>query len=216
MRKRVWNRFFTTNPWLKLASLLLAVVLWFFVVSQGNSAIVMEIPIGFRNLPSHLEVLNGPKSVSIGIKGQERLLKKLRQGDVHVAIDLSEVKKGNMFFPLSFENVTLPNTLTVTDISPQTIKLNLEEKVTKTVPVRIIIVGTPAQGFKVSRMDVIPKMIEIRGTESVIGKVYSVQTEPIDITGISSNLSYRAYLDVNNIKISVQRVDVRIKVTEAQ
>ncbi|TNF52187.1 hypothetical protein EP227_07735, partial [bacterium] len=194
MRKSVWNKFFTTNPWLKLASLLLAVVLWFFVVSQGNSVIVMEIPIGFRNLPSHLEVLNGPKSVSIGIKGQERLLKKLRQGDVSISIDLSEGTKGRRFFPLSSENVTLPNTLTVTDISPLTIKLNLEEKVTKTVPVRIIVVGTPAQGYKVSRMDVIPKMIEIGGTESVIGKVYSVQTEPIDITGISSNLSYRAYL----------------------
>jgi YbbR domain-containing protein len=216
MRKRAWKKFITTNPWLKLLSLLLAIVLWFFVVSQGSSVIVMEIPIGFRNLPSHLEVLNGPKSVSIWINGQERLLKELRQGDVNVAIDLSGVKKGNIFFPLSSEDVTLPKTLTVTDISPQTIKLNLEEKVTKTVPVRAIIVGTPARGFTVSRMDVIPKMIEIRGTESVIEKVYSVQTEPIDITGISGNLSYRAYLDVNNIKVSVQRVDIRITITEVQ
>jgi YbbR domain-containing protein len=216
MRKRAWKKFITTNPWLKLLSLLLAIVLWFFVVSQGSSVIVMEIPIGFRNLPSHLEVLNGPKSVSIWINGQERLLKELRQGDVNVAIDLSGVKKGNIFFPLSSEDVTLPKTLTVTDISPQTIKLNLEEKVTKTVPVRAIIVGTPARGFTVSRMDVIPKMIEIRGTESVIEKVYSVQTEPIDITGISGNLSYRAYLDVNNIKVSVQRVDIRITITGVQ
>jgi hypothetical protein len=216
MRKSRLSTFITVNPVLKLTSIILAVVLWFFVVSQGNSIIVMDVPIGFKNIPLQLEVLDGPKSVSVSIKGQERLLKKLRQGDVGAVIDLSDVKKGNMFFPLNADNFTLPNTLTVTDISPQTIKLRLEEKITKNVPVRTIIVGSPARGFTVNKVEVIPKMIEIKSTESIIEKTYSVKTEPIDITGITGSLNYNAFLDVDKIKVSVPKVQVNITVTEVQ
>jgi YbbR domain-containing protein len=214
MRKSGLHKFITKNPWLKVASLLLATALWFFVVSQGHSLIEVDVPIGFKNIPSHLEILNGPKKASITVKGQERLLKKLRQEDIRISIDLSGVEKGNRFFPLSADNVTLPNTLSMTDISPQTVKLRLEERVTKRVPVRTIIVGSPAQGFAIKKVEVTPGMIEIKGTESEIAKIYSVKTEPINITGITGNLKSRAFLDVNDIKVNVPEVAVKIILTE--
>lgn len=212
--KSRFNKFFTTNPGLKLASLVLAAVLWFFVVSQGRSVIVMDVPIRLRNIPANLEAVDVPKTINISIEGQERLLKKLRQEDIDVIIDLSYVKKGITFFPLNKDNIALPNLLTVTDISPQAIKLLIEEKVKKRVPVKTIIVGSPAQGFSIKGIEVVPKMIEIKGPESVIAKVYSVKTEPIDITGITSNLQYRAYVDVGkkNIKMDTPEVEVNIAV----
>lgn len=205
-----------TNTWLKLTSLLLAVGLWFFVVSQGHSVIDVEIPIGFKNLPDHLEVLEGQKMLNISIKGQERLLKKLRQGDVNAALDLSNVKKGNIILPLTTDNITLPNSLSVIDISPQTVKLKLEEKITKRVPVKSIIVGAPSPGYVVSRIEVTPSLVEIKGIESVITKTYSVKTEPVDISGISENNTYNAYLDTGSIKVSVPEVEVTVSIIEAQ
>jgi YbbR domain-containing protein len=212
------KKFFTTNPGLKLASLVLATLLWFFVVSQSRSVMVMDVPISFKNIPSNLEVVDGPKTVTISIEGQERLLKKLRQGDISVVIDLNNIKKGNIFLPLTAENILLPNMLTVTDISPQTLKLKVEEKVTKRVPVRAIIVGSPAQDFVVKEIKVRPEMIEIRGTESVVAKVYAVKTEPIDITGITGNLRYHAYVDVGkkNIKIGTPEVEVNIIIVKKE
>jgi YbbR domain-containing protein len=216
MKKSVLYRFVSTNTWLKLTSLLLAVGLWFFVVSQGHSVIDMEIPIGFKNLPDHLEVLEGQKMLSVSIKGQERLLKKLRQGDVNAALDLSNVKKGNIILPLTTENITLPNSLSVIDISPQTVKLKLEEKITKRVPVKSIIVGAPSPGYVVSRIEVTPSLVEIKGIESVITKTYSVKTEPVDISGISGNNTYNAYLDTGSIKVNIPEVEVSVSIIEAQ
>lgn len=202
----------TTNPWLKIASLVLAIVLWSFVVSKGRSVIVMDVPIGFKNIPSNLEVIDAPKTVSIEIEGQESLLKKLRQEDISVTIDLSNFKKGKAFFPLNTDNIKLPNTLTVTRISPQAIKFLIEEKVKKRVPVRPVIIGSPAQGYFIKAIEVIPKIIEIKGPESVVAKVYAVKTEPIDVTEITSNLQYHAYIDVSRKNLSVDNPEVEVNI----
>jgi YbbR domain-containing protein len=176
----------------------------------------MDIPVGFKNIPHDLEVMDGEKKVSLNIEGHERILQKLRQGDVSVSIDLGGVKEGDIFFPLTVDNVMLPNTLTVTDISPQTVKLKIEAKETKHVPVRTLIVGAPAPGFVIKEISVVPGEIEIKGARSILSKIFSIRTEPVDITGITSSLQYRAYLDIseNNIKVNITEVDVKVSVRE--
>lgn len=214
MKRSRLNKFITTNTWLKLASLVLAIVLWFFVVSKGRSVIIVDVPIGFKNIPANVEIVDGPKTISISIEGQERLLKKLREKDISVIIDLGKVKKGKALFSLSADDIALPKSLTVTKISPQTIKLMVDEKVKKDVPVRPIIVGSPADGFLVEGIEIAPKMVKIEGPESIVAKVYTVKTEPIDITGITNSLQYRAYLDVSkeNIRADISEVEVNIAI----
>jgi YbbR domain-containing protein len=218
MKKGRFNKFITTNPWLKLASLVLAVVLWFFVVSKGRSAIVMDVPIELKNIPAKLEVVDGPKTVNISIEGQERFLKKLREEDISVIIDLSEVRKGKTSFSLSVDNIVLPHLLTVTKILPQTIKLMVDKQVKKDVPVRPIIVGSPAVGFLVEGIKVVPKMIQVEGPESIVAKVYTVKTESIDITGVTSSLHYSARVDISkeNIRVDVSEVEVNIAVRKVK
>ncbi len=205
----------TRNLLLKITSLILAIILWFFVVSKGRSVVIMDVPIGFKDIPAHLEVVDSPKMVSVSIEGQERLLKTLRQEDVRAVIDLSDVKKGKIFIPVTPENISLPRSLAVNEISPQTIQLRIEEEMTKHVQVRPIIIGSPLQGFSIKGIEVTPKMIEVKGPESAIEKVYFIKTEPIDITGITSTLQYRAYLNLNgknNVMVDVPEVDVKVTV----
>jgi len=218
MRKGKFNKFITTNPWLKLASFILAVVLWFFVVSKGRSVIIMDVPIVLKNIPAKLEVVDKPKTISISIEGQERLLEKLRREDISVFIDLRNVKKGKKFFPLTADNVALPNTLTVKEISPQNVKLLIEERVKKRVPVRPIIVGSPAKGFLVEDVTVVPEMVEIMGPESLVAKVYTLKTEPIDITGITSSLQYSAHLNIikENLRVDTHEVEVKIDISKVK
>jgi YbbR domain-containing protein len=208
--------FLSTNPLLKIMSFIIASLLWFFVVSQGRSVIVMDIPIGFKNIPHDLEVIDEQKTVSLSIEGHERVLQKLRQGDVLVSLDMSGVKEGNIFFPLSVDNVKLPSALTITDIAPQTVKLKVEKKIAKKVPVRTVFVGSPAPGYTIKNIKIVPDKIEIKGTESILSKIYSIKTEPIDISGITGTMRYRAYLDIsrNNIKVNTTEVNVNITVRE--
>ncbi len=216
--KRRFNIFITTNPWLKLASFILAVMLWFFVVSKGRSVISMDVPLGFRNIPAHLEVVESPRTIGITLEGQERLLDKLKKEDINIIIDLSKIKEGKTFFPLSADNITLPKTLTLNKISPQRVRLMVEEKIKKDVTVRPVIVGSPARGFIIEGIVVTPRVIGIEGPKSVIERIYTAKTEPIDISGITNSLQYNAHLDImkENVRINTHVVSVNISVGKSK
>jgi len=128
MKQSILHKFITTNPWLKLASVILAVTLWFFVVSKGRSVVTMDVPIRIKNVPAALEVVDKPKTISISIEGQERFLTKLREEDLRVVIDLGGVRDGEVSFPISEDNIELPKSFIVTKISPRTIKMLIETK----------------------------------------------------------------------------------------
>jgi len=211
MKSKIY-KLITTNIWLKLISLMLAVILWFFVVSKGRAVIVLDIPIEFRNVPVNLEVADTPGAISVSIEGHERLLKRLKQEDIRIVIDLSNFKKGKTLYTLHADDIKLPNTLTVTKISPQTIKFTLEKMGKKWVPVKPIIVGSPAEGYSVKKVEVFPRVVEIKGPENIIAKIYAVKTEPIDVTEISDNLQYRAYLNISTKNVTVDNPEIEVNV----
>ncbi len=206
--------FFTTNIWLKLASLLLDIILWSFVILKGRSEIIMNAPIVFTDIPSKLEIIDYPKTVSVSIEGQERLLKNLRQSDISAVVNLSEAKAGRSFFSLSKDNIKLPKTLMVTGINPETISLKIEAQLKKSVTVKPYVVGLPEKGFAIIEIKVVPEKIIVEGPKSVVAKIYTIKTEPIDINGINSNLKYKANLDLSNdnIRKDINKVEVNISV----
>jgi YbbR domain-containing protein len=206
--------FFTNNIGLKIASLVVAILLWFFVILSGRGEISMDIPVTFINIPPKLEVFDSPDTINVEIEGQERLLKNLKKNAVHVVINLQNTKAGRAFFTLSKNNIRLPKTLVVTGIDPETISLKIETQLNKTVNVKPSVAGLPEKGFVITDVKVVPDMIELEGPKSVISKIYNINTEPLDINGINSDLKYRANLNVSdsNIRKSIDKVDVFISV----
>lgn len=216
--KNIFSRFITTNPWLKLLSILMAIALWFFVASKGRSGIIMDVPIGFKNIPQELELVDATKTVSINIEGHERLIKNLREKEIGVVIDLRNAKKGETHYSLSQDNVNLPRGLVVTKISPKTVRLMLEERLRKEVLVRPVIVGSPAEGLMLRKVEVTPKKVDIEGPASVITKIYAVKTEPVDITGITGEFQQNAGLNITkkNVRADVSEVKVNVYVGRAK
>ncbi len=117
--------FITTNTLLKLVSLALAVILWFFVVSSKRSEMAVDAPLRFVNISPSLEIVDAYKTVSIQIEGQERLLRKLRDDDISVVINLNGYREGRVSYHLSSENVKLPRSFQIKNINPSKITFTL-------------------------------------------------------------------------------------------
>ncbi|GAB4534276.1 MAG: hypothetical protein Fur0020_00750 [Thermodesulfovibrionia bacterium] len=116
----------TRNALLKIISLGIAITLWFFVVSSKRTETIIEVPLRFINILPSLEIVDAEdKTVSIRLEGQERLLAKLRGGDVNVVIDLKGYKEGRVSYHLSEENVRLPRYITIKNIYPSKITFTL-------------------------------------------------------------------------------------------
>lgn len=212
------RRLLLENIGMKTAAVVLAMVLWFFVTSRGQSEISMDIPLELKNIPEGLEsIKQGTKSVSVSIKGQERLLKNMKPSDVRVYIDLSKARKGEGTYYISKDDVKLPYTMTVTNISPSSVRVVLEETVIKTVPVRPIIVGSPEKGFVVRSVEVTPKEVTVEGARSEVRKVNSLKTEPIDIAGLYEVFIQDARLDMagRNIRTKINEVKVKVVISGA-
>ena len=190
--------FLTKNIGLKLASLILAIALWFFVILSGRSGIFMDIPIMYINVPQEFEVVDFPKTVSVNIEGQERLIKNLKQNEINAVINLSDAKAGKSFYTLTHENIKRPQTLEITSIEPQTISITIEKLLRKTVSVQPAVVGVPEHGFVIVEIKVTPEEIVIEGPRNIISKINNIKTEPIDIAGLKHNLQYKVKLNMTN------------------
>jgi len=206
--------FFTTNIWLKLSSLVIAVALWFFVMLSGRSEVTMDVPVMFTNVPEKSEVIDYPKVISVIIEGQERLLRYLKQNEISAVLDISEAKAGRSFYTITKENIRLPKSFLVTSINPETISLTIERQLKKVISIKPHVVGSPEKGFKIVAIEVEPESVTLEGPKSAISKIKIINTEPIDINGINSNLIYKANLKLSDshIKKHIDKVDVKLSV----
>mgnify|MGYP001583441840 FL=1 len=201
------------NMGMKVAAVVMAITLWFFVTSRGQSEVLMDVPIELKNIPSGFEsVRQGIKTVSVSIKGQERLLRNMKPAAVRVHVDLSKAKKGKGTYYINNEDVKLPSTMTVTNISPSSVIVALEETVIRTAPVQAVVLGTPKKGFFVGSVEVNPREMTIEGARSEVSRIKSLRTEPIDITDLDETSVQEVRLDTGgrNVRTEVQEVNVKI------
>jgi YbbR domain-containing protein len=205
---------FTENFGLKLIAVFLAIVLWIYVTSRGQSEISIDVPIEFKSVPTGFEIVNSNvKTVSLSIKGQERTVKHVKPADIRVSLDLGKAKKGEGTYYINREDIRVPHAITVTNINPSTVKVVVGETVTKTVGIVPIIIGQPEKGYAIKSITVTPSTIVIEGIKSEIRKVKKLRTEQIDVTGADATFTLDVKLDLAGKNIRPQTSGVAVNVS---
>jgi YbbR domain-containing protein len=207
------RKFFLDNLVLKIAAVLLSVALWFFATSRGQSEISIDVPLVFRNIPSGLEMIdNNIKTISLNIKGQERPIKNIKLSDIVIYIDLSKAKKGKSIYYVTRDNIKLPHSLTVLNINPSSVKVIIEDTITKTVKVRPVITGEPEKGYYVKSVEVAPEIVVIEGVSSEVRRFNTIKTEALDITGSNETFTQELKLDLTgkNIRAKINVIKVKV------
>jgi len=205
----------TENIPLKIAALIIAVILWLFVTSKGQTEVSLDVPIDFVNIPQGLDIVKYDlKSVNIVLRGYERFLKNIKQGDVRVSIDLGRAKKGETTLSIRQEDIRIPYSVSVIRIEPSSIKVTLEEKTVKKIPIRPVITGRPERGYYVASVETRPDEIKIEGVISEVRKTNYINTEPVDITGLREDLYQDVGLDLigKKIKPETDRIEIKIRI----
>lgn len=203
----------TGNAGLKVLSVVLALSLWFFVTYRGQSEMVLEAPLEFKSIPRGLELVKqNARKVSLNIRGHERILQGMRPMDVRVIVDLSAAKEGEADYRFSSEDVVIPRGLKVLRMEPLNVRVTLDESVSRVVPVKVYVVGTPEKGYRVRSVEVKPQTLKVEGARSEVSRVSVLRTEPVDVTGLDSDImqDFRVNTDGKNIRVSASEVAVTI------
>ncbi len=212
------RRLLTENIGLKISALLIAIVLWFFVTSRGQSEMSTEVPIEFKNIPVGLAIMNtNHKTAIVTIRGQDRLMKNIKTSDIRVMVDLGKAKKGEGTYPINKDDIKLPYAMAVTTVSPASVRVRTDETGEKTVPVKAVITGQPESGYSVKSVEVSPGSVTVKGLRSDVRKINEVSTEPIDITGLNKSSTQDIDIDIDtgghNVTLDLSTVKVTVTIT---
>lgn len=124
-------------------------------------------------------VISGPESDVLAVQA------------IETVIPGSKIKDGeSMMLP-----VTVANTSGSADritITPKKVgvTVTLENEILReSIPVEVSVVGTPAEGYELDTVKVIPESVAIKGKSTAVKKMTSLVLPPVDISGLDQNLN---------------------------
>ncbi len=209
----------TKNIWLKIASVLLALTLWVFVMSKGRTEVLMEVPLIFRDVPVGLQVKEANNmNVTVHLRGAESAVTAVKSGDIKAYVTLSDARSGVNAINISPSDIKSPPEVSVVMVNPSQVKVELEAVLKKTLPVDAVVTGEPIPGYEVTSVVVTPAKVEIEGPQSVVKPMKEIKARPVDITLASGSVAERVALDIpaEGVKTSVRNVRVIVRIAKKE
>lgn len=203
MKKKKLKELLLNNIGWKLLSLILAAAAWIVIVNVDDPVItkvIQDVPVDILNEASVqakdkvYEVIEG-KNVSVYIKGKRKMVDSVNASDIRAVADLSALSSWNAV-PII---VTCPRYKEL-EVSltgeVQTLKINLEDRVTEQYQVIAETKGEVESGYYIGKLEVRPNLIKVSGGRSVIRRIAEIKVT-IDVSGasedITKNLEPKAY-----------------------
>lgn len=209
-----FRRYLLHNLWLKIMSLGLATLLWFVVARDPVAVVAVDVPIEFSGIPENLEISseNIPKA-QIRLRGPEHVVRRLQPADVYAEVDLSTTRAGERVFDLTSNQIHKPAELEIVQVLPSQFHIAFDQRVSRQVPVQPRVVGTFANGYAIGQISVDPSTITISGPKKHVEGIESATTDPIDVSGAITRVSFSRHPYVSDPLIQVASPEpVRITV----
>jgi YbbR domain-containing protein len=184
---------------LKVLSVFLALVLWFFVRGNPGAERIVTVPLEIR-IPSAMEITSErPTSVDVTVRGPIAN-SWFGQSVSTCIVNLDEASEGLHSITLGPQNVRIPgaSSLEVIKITPPRFSLTLERTISKEVAVEAVTNGEPAAGFEVYGKTCNPSTITITGPRSHVEKIRDLTTEIIFLKGQRQSMHVFVNLDIRD------------------
>ena len=209
---RLWG-LFAVNWVTKLVSILVAVVIWGVVLGSRVVEVTKEIAVEVVTAPDVIPANEIPDKVQFRLAGPKAFLRTIidRREDP-IRINLTAHKSGMVNYRFLSDNVHLPIGIKVLSITPAMTNIKLEALKRTDVPVRVEFRGSPPEGYRLSRFDLAPQTVRVRGPESKVEAVTEIATVPIDISTLRQNLQKELTLDLNRYGVQLDSPAPKISI----
>jgi YbbR domain-containing protein len=194
------------HPGLKIASLILAFLLWLVIINFSDPVIkrtYTNIPVTVSNV-SYIEslgmsyqVVDGFDTVSVTVKGNRSVIDSLSPSSIKANADLTQIVS------LSSDPVMVPVTVSIAgvpqdsiSVNPSNIEITLEDMESKSFVINATAGDTtPANGYEVASLTASPDTVTIRGGKSLVDKIDKVMAN-VDVSNMSADGTLNASLSV--------------------
>ena len=174
-KKKIMNNKNDTK--LKALSVLVAIFMWTFVINSTDpsaSKTFRNIPVVIKNQDvlekSGYTIVGKEQSYGTNVKlrGSREKLVSLKPANIYASVDISDLEAGVQSLDIE---VDTPAGISVDEIDPGQINLNIQEVLEKTLPVNLVYSDEIKEGKFVEVNEMSPKKITVKGPASIINKV---------------------------------------------
>lgn len=212
----------TANLGLRIISLFFAFILWLVVNNIENPTVTesyVNIPVKLLNTDlitdagKVYEIVEGTDVVDrVSVKAPKSVHSSLNAGDITATADVSELSSLDTI-SIKFSSDAYGEDIESIKGSIDTVKLNIENKRSKTLALKAGVSGSVAEGHLVGEVTTDQNLVRISGPESLIDRVVRAAVE-IDVSGftndIGTNLDIRLY-DAEDRLVQDSRISQNIK-----
>ena len=149
--------------------LLISIVLWFTLTMREVYSVEVEMPTRVVNLPPDQALTSlPPGAVDVQVEGEGFQLLRLFYDLPHIPISAedNEADLQNAIYSVP----SLSKDISVTSISPPAVLLQKEERVTRTLPVRLEVdLQVPSTHDLLDSLQITPDSVEVSGAASIVG-----------------------------------------------
>ncbi len=183
---------------LKIISLCLAAMLWYFVGGEDVVEKNVMVPVDVINMPADLIISNRyKKELEVTVRGPRSLIIEMGKDQRSFQIDLSMATPGTKVESIENDSIPVTRGLDVQRVQPSSIILSLDKLIKKEFQINPITSGNVTPGYILEGLRLDPDSITITGPQTILSQVEVLKTVPININGLFESVQLQIPLELD-------------------
>jgi len=202
------------NLGLRFLSLVLAVTVFLLVNDDKDREITVKVGVVYILPKDKVLVSERLDEVRVTLRGPWRRLRHFDERELSASLDLRDAPSGEV--PIAPDMIRTPAGLSVSAISPRSLRVAFDKRVEKLVDVSPQVTGKPLHGYVVIEVTPRPARVQVRGGERLLAALSSVRTRDVSLEGRTESFSAPATLvpPAGIELIGDEQVTVRVEIDE--
>jgi len=175
-----------------MISVALAVVLSVFHQLNTMTSRSLSVPLTIETNSALLPASSYPRNVRVSLRGEDDNIKLIADSDIEAYVDFTRYDEGGVY-SASIQIRRKGTALSIEPLeitaSPSKISVQLDRRISKTIPLTAVIRGRAADGFDLVSYSISPLEIAVTGPMSFLESFGEIETEIIDLNGRNSDFT---------------------------
>lgn len=205
---------------LKILAVLAAIIFWFLIVGTENSFYTLpdEISVKAFNVPEELVVAEDLGKVKLRLKlNTQEAIKNIHPEDFNAYIDLEDVTEGERDIEVAVSSKN--SDVSVLKIEPSSIRVKIEKKAEKEVPIVQKVEGDVERGYVIKDINYQEETAVLKGSQKVLNDIGEVSLViALDLENKTINKIYPLKVldkngeEISNVIVDPKEIDVEIEI----
>lgn len=191
-----------------VAATVIAIII-FTASNQEPRETNLLLPVDYANVPDDMILTNfHTDKIAVRIKCRPKHIEKLSKKSLVYPADIytdlafdpagsaDAIEPGRYLLPVDKTRIPLGRSTSIVKITPSSLSIRLEKKVTRVFKVTVPYIGESAKGYMALSPVCEPATVALTGAKSLINRIKQLSTKPVDLTNANENFKKEVPLDL--------------------